>query len=195
MTSKDLIKNLIRINDSTLSERGRVFDDCSGHLYDKPERVVISVDSVRDIPDEFITNSQNQKEVDFILPKLPSKVSSEIGSGNKGVRVKHNIFYKNAKNHSNLTADKSKSILQAALYSTKHKEIYQGQGIRYSNRYWVSADIGNSGSALVVLDANPKKSEVEVVGWRWQEKRKYERSKEKAVNEGASVIEIKEVEL
>ncbi|MDR1226816.1 MAG: hypothetical protein LBK47_07970 [Prevotellaceae bacterium] len=145
---------------------------------EEPTKVQLA--SPQDISDEdFLSPSR-----DIVLPSLPENVLSAVGSIAKPVMIKRNVFAKNIRNHTELTVDDSRKILNAAL-TIPDLAINDKPSAKAS--YWVLVNVDGK-NAIVTIDVDINKETIEVVGWRWAREKSLEQIKKRAFNEGGQVL-------
>lgn len=141
------------------------------------------VASVADLTDEDFTAPTRNVQ----LPQIPANVDAAIGANGKPVVIKRNIFARNAKKHSDLKAEESRDILNAALYSP---DLY-GQNKKAERPYnWVVINTKDSqgDNRLVVLEVNDTKDNIEVVHWHFIDQRGLEKIKKQAEREDGQLL-------
>ncbi len=132
------------------------------------------------------------KDVDFtnptrnaVLKPMTGSFYEQTGVEKKDILIKKNIFEKNLKNHSDLSPDDSRMILDGALYNSDG--FFKGKPSKKSN-YYIVVKFDNGRNALVVIDTDPGKKYHEVVGWRYAREKDYEKTLKRAESEGARFL-------
>lgn len=132
------------------------------------------------------------KDVDFtnptrnvVLKPMTGSFYEQTGVEKKDILIKKNIFEKNLKNHSDLSPDDSRMILNGALYNSDG--FFKGKPSKKSN-YYIVVKFDNGRNALVVIDTDPGKKYHEVVGWRYAREKDYEKTLKRAESEGARFL-------
>jgi hypothetical protein len=98
--------------------------------------------------------------------------------------IKRNVFVKNMRNHAELTADDSRKILSAALTAP---DLAINDKPKAKANYWVLVNVDGK-NAIVTIDVDNNKENIEVVGWRWAREQSLEQIKKRAFSEGGQVL-------
>ena len=77
--------------------------------------------------------------------------------------IKRSSSLKNNKDHNELTPDDSRAILGRVLIN---QSLVINDKPATKPNYWVLVNI-NGKYAIVNIDSDPRKTHVEIVGWRW----------------------------
>ena len=145
------------------------------------EAATVKLSSVAEITDkDFISPVRNIE-----LPPLPEKTLSLIGKTVKPVLLKKNILQKNHNNHPELSTEKSREALDAALYN--NDIIGQSQPVDRPD-YWVAVKLKSGENAVVVLDMAETKTHHEIVGWRIVNDKGIESLKRQAKSKGGHIL-------
>lgn len=134
----------------TLNERKAIeLDDEGGKIY--------VYRYIKKLPNGYFTNPQ----CSILLPPFSAKIAYTAGYPAKEILIKKNIFEKNIRNHADINANKSKFILENALYHAD-EVIFSTRLAKPDYRNMVQ--IGNM-FYVVNLDFAPAKKYIEVIGW------------------------------
>lgn len=157
--------------------------DNQGNPIGKDGRLIIEkVNSIEELTDEDFTNPTRSVE----LPQLPEAVSDAIGANGKPVVIKKNIFEKNKKTHRDLSAQDSRGIIKAALYSP---QLY-GQNKKTSRPFnWILIHLADKHSSIVI-EVNNNKDNYEIVGWHYLDEEALQQKRNQAVREGGLILTI-----
>ena len=141
---------------------------------------VETVSSVDEITDEDFTVPMRNVQ----LPELSENVAAAIGTDGKPVVIKKNVFEKNRDEHKELSPEKSRDILQRALYNPNLVGT-----TRKAKRpdYRVVIQTGDK-NAVVVLDVYDGKDNTEIVGWREIDAKGLEKMKKQAEREDGQLL-------
>ncbi|WP_303020647.1 LPD38 domain-containing protein [Muribaculum intestinale] len=160
-------------------------EDNQGNLIDHAGKLIVEdVTSIDDITDEDFVNPTRT----IGLPKLPNAVSDAIGSKNKRVIIKKNIFGKNHKNHKELTPSESREILRTALYTPSLYGRNQKQTRPYN---WILIHLADK-STCVLLEVDNSKENCEIVNWHYLSGETLARKKRQAIKEGGRILTLSE---
>ncbi len=160
-------------------------EDNQGNPIDHAGKLIVEdVTSIDDITDEDFVNPTRT----IGLPKLPNAVSDAIGSKNKRVIIKKNIFGKNHKNHKELTPSESREILRTALYTPSLYGRNQKQTRPYN---WILIHLADK-STCVLLEVDNSKENCEIVNWHYLSGETLERKKRQAIKEGGRILTLSE---
>ena len=141
------------------------------------------VASIDDIADEDFTNPTRNIE----LPTLPDEVDGAIGANVKSVIIKKNILERNIVRHSDLTAEDSRNILKAALYTP---DLY-GQNQKANRPYnWVVINTKDKdgNNRLVLIELSPEKENAEIVHWHYIDKKGLDKIRRQAEREDGQLL-------
>ncbi len=142
---------------------------------------VMSIDDISD--DDFINPARTVG-----LPKLPGVVSDAIGSNDKRVIIKRNIFGKNHKNHKELTPAESREILRTALYTPS---LY-GQNQKQTRPYnWILIHLADK-NTCVLLEVDNTKENCEIVNWHYLREETLKQKERQAEREGGRILTLSE---
>ena len=133
--------------------------------------IIERVESVNDLTDADFTAPTRSVE----LPKLPDAVLSNMSAEGKPFVVKKNVFEKNAANHPEVSAEDSRVILERV---TTDPTIQIQDKPSAKPNYWLLVNVGDK-NALVLVDADPNKPNVEAVDWYWTTEKSLNRKKKK----------------
>lgn len=160
-------------------------EDNQGNPIDHAGKLIVEdVKSIDDITDDDFVNPTRTVG----LPKLPSAVSDAIGSKDKRVIIKKNIFGKNHKNHKELTPSESREILRTALYTPS---LY-GQNQKQTRPYnWILIHLADK-NTCVLLEVDNNKENCEIVNWHYLSGETLERKKRQAIREGGRILTLSE---
>ncbi len=139
-----------------------------------------SVDDLTD--DDFLHPVRNVQ-----MPTLSKKVADAIGTDNKPVIIKKNIFERNYMRHKDVTPKQSKAIFKAALYNP---DLY-GQNQKSKRPYnWVLINTKDEQgkNRTVLLEVNPNKDNVEIVHWHFVDERGLEKIKKQVAHEDGQLL-------
>ena len=139
-----------------------------------------SVDELTD--EDFLHPTRNVE-----LPSLPKKIADAIGTEEKPVVIKKNIFERNYMRHKDVTPELSKTIFKSALYNT---DLY-GQNQKKTRPYnWVLINTKDEkgNNRTVLLEVNPNKDNVEIVHWHFVDERGLEKIKKQADREDGQLL-------
>lgn len=128
---------------------------------------------------DFLSPTRNVE-----LPMLPANTDYIVGGNGRLVLIKRSAFLKNNRDHHEVTPDDSRAILKRALID--HSAVINDKPSTKPN-YWVLVNI-NGKYAIVTIDSDPRKTHVEIVGWRWSNLTDVERIKKRAISEGGQVL-------
>lgn len=160
-------------------------EDNQGNPIDHAGKLIVEdVTSIDDITDEDFVNPTRT----IGLPKLPNAVSDAIGSKNKRVIIKKNIFGKNHKNHKELTPSESREILRTALYTPSLYGRNQKQTRPYN---WILIHLADK-STCVLLEVDNSKENCEIVNWHYLSGETLARKKRQAIKEGGRILTLSE---
>jgi hypothetical protein len=140
----------------------------------------VTLSSPHNITDNDFTNPERN----VILPTLSDNTLAAIGSKAKPVLIKRTIFEKNKVHHPEITPSDSRKILYAALNAP---DLTINDKPTAKANYWVLVKVGNK-NAVVTIDADTQKTNIEVVGWRWASEKSVEQIKNRAKREGGQVL-------
>lgn len=143
---------------------------------------VEKIESVDELTDEDFSAPTRNVE----LPALPKNVDAAIGANGKPVIIKKNIFEKNKKNHSDLSASQSREILAEALYNP---HLY-GQNQKTTRPYnWILIHNAEKHSS-VILEVSYNKDNVEIVNWHFLDDVTLKQKERQAVKEGGLILTL-----
>lgn len=167
-------------SDEEFAEAG-LLTDKQGNPIDANGRFIVArLDSATDITDEDIENPTRNVE----LPPLPGETDAKVKANGRNVLIKRSDFIKNKKDHPELSPNDSRAILERVL--AKQKFFINDKPSNRPN-YWVLVNVDGK-YALAVIDSDPNKTHVEIVGWRWSNEKDVERIKNRAISEGGQVL-------
>lgn len=160
-------------------------EDGQGNPIDHVGKLIVEdVKSIDDITDDDFVNPTRTVG----LPKLPSAVSDAIGSKNKRVIIKKNIFGKNHKNHKELTPAESREILRTALYTPS---LY-GQNQKQTRPYnWILIHLADK-NTCVLLEVDNSKDNCEIVNWHYLREETLKQKERQAEREGGLILTLSE---
>ncbi len=139
--------------------------------------VVHSIDELTD--EDFTAPTRNVQ-----LPTIPKNIDDAIGAEGKPVIIKKNIFEKNRKNHSDLSSEQSRGIIESALYSPS---MY-GQNQKTSRPYnWILIHNAKKHSS-VILEVSNNKDNVEIVNWHYLDDATLKQKQ--AIKEGGLILTL-----
>ena len=164
------------------SER-RTTDNQGNPIDEDGSLKVEKVRSVDELTDADFTEPTRNVE----LARLAQKVDAAIGANGKPVVVKKNIFERNAKHHPDISANKSREILQSALYTP---DLY-GQNQKAKRPYnWVVINTKDEKgkNRVVLLEVNHGKDNIEVVHWHYLDEKGVEKIKKQAEREDGQLL-------
>lgn len=139
------------------------------------------LEKAQEITDLDFTNPAG----DVVLPALMPIVTKYLGIPNKNVLIKKSVFEKNKKNHKELTNESSRDVLTLALTKTS---IVIHDKPKSKPYYWILVHEGKNNNAIVTLDVDPRKNNIEVVGWRKVRDRSVNQIKNRAIREGGQIL-------
>lgn len=141
--------------------------------------VVHSIDELTD--EDFLAPTRNVQ-----LPTIPKNIDDAIGAEGKPVIIKKNIFEKNRKNHSDLSSEQSRGIIESALYSPS---MY-GQNQKTSRPYnWILIHNAKKHSSII-LEVNNNKDNVEIVNWHYLDDATLKQKEKQAIKEGGLILTL-----
>lgn len=124
------------------------------------------VKTINEIPtSQFLAPTKS-----FELPATKNANGNDV----RPVLIKKSIFIKNKTHHPDLTPEQSKEILNSALYGEAQAVKETGE-----NSYTVLITGGPDRGKVAVVDTEPRKDRIELVGWRFSNKQDNERLKKK----------------
>ena len=109
----------------------------------------------------------------------------KIGTNDRMVVIKKEVFEKNRKHHQELSSDDSRKVLNAAL--TEADLIINDKPSNKPN-YWIIVNLNKDENAVINVDVDSVKSFIEVVGWRKVRDRSVEQIKNRAIREGGQIL-------
>ncbi|MGN0860619.1 MAG: hypothetical protein ACI4P3_01825, partial [Candidatus Spyradosoma sp.] len=124
---------------------------------------------------------------DVELPEMTTRARNTIGLPAKKILIKKNVFEKNLREHPDTNASDGKKILAAALYAP---DFALKDKPKLKPNYWVLVKVDGK-SAIVVIDTDPKKDRIEVVGWHWSDEKnnaRLERRAQRNESEGGKIL-------
>ena len=121
----------------------------------------------------------------ILLPSLAHDMIEKMGTDDRPVVIKKNVFEKNHKHHQELSPNDSRKVLNAAL--TEADLIVNDKPSNKPN-YWIIVSLGKNENAVVNIDIDPQKQFIEVVGWRKVRDRSIEQIKNRAIREGGQIL-------
>lgn len=134
-----------------------------------------------EIPDEDFDNPSWS----VLLPPLTHEAVEKIGTNDRMVVIKKEVFEKNRKHHQELSSDDSRKVLNAAL--TEADLIINDKPSNKPN-YWIIVNLNKDENAVINVDVDSVKSFIEVVGWRKVRDRSVEQIKNRAIREGGQIL-------
>ena len=155
-------------------------DNQGNPIGDDGKFIVSRLETSRLIEDADFLNPTRNVE----LSKLPANIDSHVGGNGRSVLIKRSSFLKNNKDHNELTPDDSRAILGRVLIN---QSLVINDKPATKPNYWVLVNI-NGKYAIVTIDSDPRKTHVEIVGWRWSNLTDVERIKKRAISEGGQVL-------
>ena len=165
--------------------KDEVVDNQGNPIGENGRLIVEKVNSIEELTDEDFTNPTRSVE----LPQLPEAVSDAIGANGKPVVIKKNIFEKNKKTHRDLSAQDSRGIIKAALYSP---QLY-GQNKKTSRPFnWILIHLADKHSSIVI-EVNNNKDNYEIVGWHYLDEEALQQKRNQAVREGGLILTIPQI--
>ena len=177
-TEKESQEAMQKLKDEVVDNQGNPIGE-NGRL------IVEKVNSIEELTDEDFTNPTRSVE----LPQLPEAVSDAIGANGKPVVIKKNIFEKNKKTHRDLSAQDSRGIIKAALYSP---QLY-GQNKKTSRPFnWILIHLADKHSSIVI-EVNNNKDNYEIVGWHYLDEEALQQKRNQAVREGGLILTIPQI--
>ena len=144
------------------------------------KRVTI-LNKAQEIPDLDFTDPTG----DVFLPPLMPNVTNYSAIPNKNILIKRSVFEKNKKNHKELAIQESRNVLSLALTETSLVINDKPKGKPY---YWILVHVSKDDNAIVTIDVDPSKQNVEVVGWRKVRDRSVNQIKNRAIREGGQIL-------
>lgn len=175
---------MFMLAEDNASER-RTTDNQGNPIDEDGSLKVEKVRSVDELTDADFTEPTRNVE----LPRLPQKVDAAIGANGKPVVVKKNIFERNAKHHPDISANKSREILQSALYTP---DLY-GQNQKAKRPYnWVVINTKDEKgkNRVVLLEVNHGKDNIEVVHWHYLDDTALKQKERQAEKEGGLILTL-----
>ena len=155
--------------------------DAQGNPVDESGKLIVErIESVNDLTDADFTAPTRSVE----MPQLSEEVQKNIGAEGKPFVVKKNVFEKNATNHPEVSAEDSRLILGKVTSETT--TLIQDKPNTKPN-YWLLVNVGDR-NALVLVDADSAKPNVEAVDWYWTTEKSLGRKKKRALRDGGQVI-------
>lgn len=143
------------------------------------------VENVQEIGDDDFNGNIGRN---IELPKVSNRLSSVVPINGRTVIIKSNVFKKVKNGHSELSADQSRAVIEKALYST---DIAINDKPTSKPNYWILVNVGGH-NALLNIDTDPKKVNVEIVGWRSVRNESLEQIKNRAKRDGGQIIITRE---
>ncbi len=162
---------------------GARFTDKQGNAIDENGKLITEkVNSIAELTDEDFSSPSRSVE----LPDIPQNVSDAIGADGKPVVIKQNVFRKNRNSHKELSADDSRKILKAVLYSPN---LY-GQNQKVTRPYnWILIHLADKNSAVVV-EVDYNKDNVEIVNWHYLRDSSLKQKERQAIEEGGLILTL-----
>ena len=139
-----------------------------------------SLASPQDITDEDFTSPKRN----VMLPPLNSNTLAAIGGKAKNVLITQRIFEKNKNHHPDVTSADSRNILFAAL---NNPDLAINDKPQTKINYWVLVKVGGK-NAVVTIDIDPSKENLEVINWRWANEKSIQQIKNRAKREGGQIL-------
>ena len=180
-TAYDYAEFLSKLNANNLIATEKV-DSLGNPLNDDGTLKLEVVHSINELTDEdFIAPTRNVQ-----LPTIPKNIDDAIGAEGKPVIIKKNIFEKNRKNHSDLSSEQSRGIIESALYSPS---MY-GQNQKTSRPYnWILIHNAKKHSS-VILEVSNNKDNVEIVNWHYLDDATLKQKEKQAIKEGGLILTL-----
>lgn len=143
------------------------------------------VENVQEIGDDDFNGNIGRN---IELPRVSNHLSSVVPINSITVIIKSKVFKKVKNGHSELSADQSRAVIEKALYST---DIAINDKPTSKPNYWILVNVGGH-NALLNIDTDPKKANVEIVGWRSVRNESLEQIKNRAKRDGGQIIITRE---